>query len=191
MRVITPFTPFIAGVALLLVTGASPARESGEAGDREIYADIRSYVFENPEPLDGGGARVAARASVGLRLNRVLGQAWMLEADARATLQYRDGALGSGRSDAFVEIKRLYVHGEELFGHPFLTLCPATVPPGRKRGSRRFNACKRPTTPPPRPAFLSPVARGCEPAPSRPIADRTTSMISKIRFRLSAKSVNP
>ncbi len=112
----------IAAGALLAAAALWSAAGSGEdLGRTEFYADARAY-FERPPATEAPAAtRFGARAGIGVRLDRLLGPSWSLEADARASVRYRERD-GRGETDSYLEIRRLALRGERLFGTRFLTL---------------------------------------------------------------------
>lgn len=100
---------------------AAPAMAQPEAlSSWERYTDFRAYYFREPEPTERDQLEIAeARIRLGLRYNRLFADGWLFDGDVRAVATQRHRDPGRDRTVTHLEIKRLHLRNETLFGNPF------------------------------------------------------------------------
>jgi len=115
------------GIALALLASLSvacinPAAQAQQPlSSWEFYTDLRGYLFEEPEPVEREGLEVQElRARAGIRYNRFFAQHWLFDAEARAVGVHRQRDPGDSSTVGYLELKRLHLQTEALFGNPFL-----------------------------------------------------------------------
>jgi alginate production protein len=115
----------VAVAGLVLCLAWAPAQAQYEQGERvspwSFSSNLRTFDFEEPEPLDRRSLdRTFIRARFGARYQQTFADDWLFDGEARVAVQHRERPDQPGRTDEFIDIKRLHFRGEALFASPFL-----------------------------------------------------------------------
>lgn len=89
----------------------------------EPYFGIRAYYFSDMTPVDAEGIDILdAKARIGLRYNNLLSHRLLFDSDARIVGHYRQTDPGDSYTETYLEIKRLMLQWESVFGSPYYSM---------------------------------------------------------------------